>query len=320
MATHKAVQPGVVVSLVGPTASGKTELAIALAQHLGTEIVSADARQVYRGMAIGTAQPTDAERMAANHHLVDFLDPCDLYSAGSFEEDAVPLLSELATTRGAAILAGGSGMYVKAALTGLDALPADLTLRKQLNTQFNTDGLQPLVDRLAQLDPAHVSVMDTSNPQRVIRALEVCLVSGMPFSSFHTGAVKQRPWHVVSIGLDPDRNELRKRIAVRAHAMIAAGWLEETRALLPHRLENALNTLGYKELFEHLDGNLTMNEALERLVTRTRQFAKRQMTWFKKDTTTTWFQYDASNRDVAMRQALDHALKEVERLQGTPLH
>ena len=211
-------------------------------------------------------------------------------------------------------------MYVKAALTGLDALPADLTLRTQLNTQFNTNGLQPLVDRLAQLDPAHVNVMDTSNPQRVIRALEVCLVSGTPFSSFHTGAVKQRPWHVVSIGLDPDRNELRERIAVRAHAMIAAGWLEETRALLPHRLENALNTVGYKELFEHLDGNLTMNEALERLVTRTRQFAKRQMTWFKKDTTTTWFQYDASNRDVAMRQALDHALKEVERLQGTPLH
>lgn len=319
MATPKSVQPGVVVSVVGPTASGKTELAIALAQALGTEIVSADARQVYRGMAIGTAQPTSGERRAAKHHLVDFLAPSDLYSAGSFEQDAVPLLSQLCSDRGCAILAGGSGMYVKAALQGLDALPADLTLRTQLNKQFAEYGLAPLVDRLYELDPDHAQAMDTSNPQRVIRALEVCVVSGKPFSSFHTGVVKYRPWHVVSVGLDPDRTELRKRIAVRAHAMVEAGWLDETQALLPYRSENALNTVGYKELFEHLDGHMTMDQALELLITHTRQFAKRQMTWFKKDPATTWFAYDESNREDAIGQAMEHGVREVQRLQGTPL-
>ena len=320
MATHTSVQPGVVVSVVGPTASGKTELAIALAQQLGTEIVSADARQVYRGMAIGTAQPTAEERRAAKHHLVDFLEPSDLYSAGSFEADAVPLLSRLCAERGSAILAGGSGMYVKAALQGLDALPADLTLRKQLNAQFAEEGLAPLVERLAKLDPSHAKAMDTSNPQRVIRALEVCVISGKPFSSFHTGVVKHRPWHVVSVGLAPDRAELRERIAVRAHAMMDAGWLDETVGLLPYRSENALNTVGYKELFEHLDGHLTKEQALESLITHTRQFAKRQMTWFKKDPATTWFAYDNSNRADALREAMEHAKREVQRLQGMPLH
>ena len=320
MATHTSVQPGVVVSVVGPTASGKTELAIALAQKLNTEIVSADARQVYRGMGIGTAQPTSEERCEAKHHLVDFLEPNELYSAGSFEEDAVPLLSQLCSNRGSAILAGGSGMYVKAALQGLDALPADLTLRSQLNAQFAKEGLAPLVERLSKLDPRHAQGMDTSNPQRVIRALEVCLISGKPFSSFHKGVVKHRPWHVVSVGLDPDRAELRERIATRAHAMMEAGWLEETQCLVPHRLENALNTVGYKELFEHLDGHLTKEQALELLITHTRQFAKRQMTWFKKDPATTWFAYDNSNREGALRQAVEHAAREVQRLQGTPLH
>ena len=319
MAQRGALQPGVVVSVVGPTASGKTELAIALAQTLGTEIVNADARQVFRGMPIGTAQPTAEERAAAPHHLVDVLEPTKLYSAGTFEEDAVPLLSQLCSTRGAAVLAGGSGMYVKAALQGLDALPADTTLRGQLNDQVRTEGLAPLLARLEQLDPAHVAAMDTSNPQRVVRALEVCIVSGRPFSSFHSGTVKHRPWHVVSVGLDPDRTELRARIARRAHAMMAAGWLDETKALLPHRDANALNTVGYKELFQHLDGTLSLEEAVELVITRTRQFAKRQMTWFKKDPSTTWFAYDASTREEAMKRAVGHATQQVQRLQGQPL-
>ena len=211
-------------------------------------------------------------------------------------------------------------MYVKAALQGLDALPADLTLRSQLNAQFAKEGLAPIVERLSKLDPRHAQAMDTSNPQRVIRALEVCLISGKPFSSFHKGVVKHRPWHVVSVGLDPDRAELRERIATRAHAMMEAGWLEETQCLVPHRSENALNTVGYKELFEHLDGRLTKEQALELLITHTRQFAKRQMTWFKKDPATTWFAYDNSNREGALQQAVEHAAREVQRLQGTPLH
>ena len=319
MVQREALQPGVVVSVVGPTASGKTELAIALAQALGTEIVNADARQVFRGMPIGTAQPTAEERSAAPHHLVDFLDPTELYSAGTFEEDAVPLLSNLCTAHGSAILAGGSGMYVKAALQGLDALPADTVLRAQLNDQVLREGLAPLLARLEKLDPKHVAGMDTSNPQRVVRALEVCIVSGRPFSSFHSGVVKRRPWHVVSVGLDPDRAELRERIARRARVMMEAGWLDETRALLSHRDTNALNTVGYKELFQHLDGTLSLEETVELVITRTRQFAKRQMTWFKKDPQTAWFSYEAKNRADAMSAAMAHVEREVKRLQGTPL-
>ena len=319
MAERKAGQPGVVISVVGPTASGKTELAIALAQRLGTEIVNADARQVYRGMAIGTAQPTAAERAAAPHHLVDFLEPTQLYSAGTFEEQAVPLLDRLCQERGSAILAGGSGMYVKAALEGLDPLPADLDLRRQLNAEVGSMGLPHLVARLRELDPEHADAMDTSNPQRVVRALEVCLTSGRPFSSFHSGAVKSRDWHVVSVGLDPDRAELRERIALRAHAMMDSGWLEETRCLIPLRSENALNTVGYKELFQHLDGDMPLEDAVDLVITHTRQFAKRQMTWFRKDPRTTWFPYTHDSRGHALEAAVDYAVSEVARLQGSPL-
>lgn len=161
--------------------------------------------------------------------------------------------------------------------------------------------------------------MDRANPQRVVRALEVCLVAGRPFSSFHSGIVKRRPWHVVSVGLDPNRTELRERIARRAHLMMQAGWLEETNALLPHRGENALNTVGYKELFQHLDGTLSLDEAVELVINRTRQFAKRQMTWFRKDPATTWFAYEATSRAGAMSAAVNHAIQEVQRLQGTPI-
>ena len=319
MAEHKAGQPGVVISVVGPTASGKTELAIALAQRLGTEIVNADARQVYRGMAIGTAQPTAAERAAAPHHLVDFFEPTQLYSAGTFEEQAVPLLDRLCQERGSAVLAGGSGMYVKAALEGLEPLPADLDLRRQLNAEVASKGLPHLVARLRELDPEHADAMDTSNPQRVVRALEVCLTSGRPFSSFHSGAVKSRDWHVVSVGLDPDRAELRERIALRAHAMMDAGWLEETRRLIPLRSENALNTVGYKELFQHLDGDMPLEDAVDLVITHTRQFAKRQMTWFRKDPRTTWFPYTHDSRGHALEASVDYAVSEVARLQGSPL-
>lgn len=308
---------GVVVSIVGPTASGKTELAVALARHLQTEIVNADARQVYRGMAIGTAQPSPEELAAAKHHFVDFLAPSELFSAGAFEAQAVPVLNRLCAARGSAVLAGGSGMYVEAALRGLDPLPADLTLRHTLNGRLKDEGLTPLLDELRTLDPDHADRMDTSNPQRVVRALEVCLTSGKPFSSFHHGEPKSRPWRVVSIGLNPERGELRKRVATRAHAMMEAGWLEEAKALLPHRHENALNTVGYKELFEHLDGKCTLDEAVEWIVTRTRQFAKRQMTWFKKDPATTWFDYAADTRQNQIAAALAFGVEQVRALEDS---
>lgn len=301
---------GVVVSIVGPTASGKTELAIEVAKRLGTEIVNADARQVYKGMAIGTAQPTPKERSAAPHHFIDFLDPQTLYSAGAFEADAVPVLSALCRQNGTAVLAGGSGMYVEAALRGLDDLPADLAVRKVLNARLQSEGLDPLLEELKQLDPTHAEKMDANNPQRVVRALEVCLSTGVPFSSFHKGQEKERPWRVVSIGLRPDRALLRKRIGARAEQMMAQGWLEEVQALLPYRESNALNTVGYKELFQHLDGTMPLEDAMAQLTTKTRQFAKRQMTWFRKDPRTTWFDFDAHTRASSLERAADHAVAE----------
>jgi len=237
-----------------------------------------------------------------------------LFSAGAFEAQAVPVLSQLCAERGSAVLAGGSGMYVEAALRGLDPLPADLAVRSALNRRLKEEGLTPLMEELRTLDPTHAERMDTSNPQRVVRALEVCLTSGKPFSSFHHGEPKPRPWRVESIGLNPERSELRERIARRAHLMMEAGWLEEARALLPHRHENALNTLGYKELFEHLDGTCSLDEAVEWIVTRTRQFAKRQMTWFKKDPATTWFDYTADTREAQMKKAVAFGVEQVKAL------
>lgn len=308
---------GVVVSIVGPTASGKTELAIEVANRLGTEIVNADARQVFKGMAIGTAQPTAEERAAAPHHFIDFLEPESLYSAGAFEADAVPVLTSLCMQKGAAVLSGGSGMYVEAALRGLDNLPADLAVRKVLNARLASGGLDPLLEELKQLDPAHAEKMDVNNPQRVVRALEVCLSTGAPFSSFHKDQEKERPWRVVSIGLMPERALLRERIAERAERMMAQGWLDEAQALLPYRQTNALNTVGYKELFQHLDGTMPLEDAMAQLTTKTRQFAKRQMTWFRKDPKTTWFEFDVDTRASTLERAAAHAVAQAS---GSPLH
>lgn len=289
--------------VVGPTASGKTALAIDIAQALGTDIVSADARQVYHSMPIGTAAPTADERAQASHHLVEWLSPDTLYSAGQFEEDAVPILTRLCQEFGSAVLCGGSGMYVKAALEGLDDLPADLSIRKELNERLEREGLSALAQELTELDPTHAQGMDLLNPQRVVRALEVCLTSGKPFSSFHNQQPKTRPWQTVKVGLRPERAWMSQRIAHRAHAMMDAGWLEETKSLLPFEGHNALNTVGYKELFQHLHGQCSLEQALDDIIVHTRQFAKRQLTWFQKDEDVVWFDFDEHNQTQAMNEA-----------------
>ncbi|MGB2135381.1 MAG: tRNA (adenosine(37)-N6)-dimethylallyltransferase MiaA, partial [Flavobacteriales bacterium] len=200
------------VVVIGPTAVGKTALAIAVAKALHCEILNADSRQVYRGMPIGTAQPTAEERAAVPHHFVDFLEPDALYSAGQFESDALAWLEQWFAHRKCAVLSGGSGLYVKAVLEGLDPVPADLTIRTALNARLESEGLEVLVDELKRLDPAHAASMDTQNPQRVVRALEVCLASGKPFSSFHSSSTVQRPFDTLVIGLKRERAELINRI------------------------------------------------------------------------------------------------------------
>lgn len=287
--TRNAEERPLLVVVIGPTAVGKTARAIELAQSLGCEIVNADSRQVYQGMPIGTAQPTEAERAAVPHHFVDFVAPDALYSAGQFETDALRWLDGWFEDHRCAVLAGGSGLYVKAVLDGLDPMPADLGIRTQLNERLAAEGLLPLVEELKRLDPDHAARMDTQNPQRVIRALEVCLTSGKPFSSFHSEAKVDRPFDTLVIGLKMERNALIERIDRRVDAMLAEGLEGEVESLRPHWGANALQTVGYREWLPYFNGERSREEVAEEIKLRTRQFAKRQMTWFQKMDNVQWF-------------------------------
>ena len=300
------------ICVVGPTAIGKTSLGIKLAQKFKADVISADSRQIYKGMPIGTAAPTAEEQSQAKHHFVEFLTPDKLYSAGDFEKDAIKFLEEYFKTCPIAIMVGGSGLYVKGVVEGFDHLPAELEIRKTLNARFEAEGIEPLQGELEKLDPMHYSKMDTKNPQRVIRALEVCLTTGKPFSSFHKSddnadkkaggkageKAGERPFDIIQVGLEAPREVVNERIAKRTQIMLDQGWVEETKKLLQYRDENSLNTVGYKEIFAHLDGDMTLEEAQERIVISTRQFAKRQMTWFRKDKSITWFDYQDADKAI----------------------
>ena len=277
------------VVVIGPTAVGKTELAIAIAKALHCEILNADSRQVYRGMPIGTAQPTAAERAAVPHHFVDFLEPDARYSAGQFEGDALAWLEQWFAHRKCAVLSGGSGLYIKAVLDGLDPVPADLAIRTELNARLEAERLEVLVEELTRLDPPHAAAMDLQNPQRVVRALEVCLASGKPFSSFHSSTTIRRPFDALIIGLKRERAELIDRINRRVDRMMETGLKAEVEALRPHWSANALQTVGYREWSAFFEGEWSEAQVAEEIKLRTRQFAKRQMTWFKKMEGVQWF-------------------------------
>ena len=286
------------ICVVGPTAIGKTSLGIRLAQEFGADVISADSRQIYKGMAIGTAAPTAEEKAQARHHFVEFLDPDFLYSAGDFEKDLMEFLGDYFKDRDVAIMVGGSGLYVKGVVEGFDNLPADLELRKKLNSRLESEGLEPLQEELKKLDPEHFNKMDNQNPRRVVRALEVCLTSGKPMSSFHSKNQRKRDFDIVQIGLEAPREIINERITKRTQIMLDQGWLEETKALLPYRSKNSLNTVGYKELLAHIDGEMTLEQAQESIAISTRQFAKRQMTWFKKDPSIKWFNFKDTDSAV----------------------
>lgn len=281
--------PKQLLVICGPTASGKTALSIQLAQRLGTEILSADSRQVYRELPIGTAQPTAAELAQVPHHFIGTRSIQEDYSAGMYARDALAVLDRIFTEKDKVLMCGGTGLYIKAVCEGMDEVPpADAALREKLTAQWQHEGLPALLQQLETLDPVHFARMDRQNPQRVIRALEVCLLSGRPFSSFHTAQAQPRPFAVRKIGLLMPKTELDARIAQRTEAMMAAGWLDEAKAVFPYRHLNALNTVGYKELFDHLEGKTTLDEAVHLIQLHTVQFAKRQMTWFRKDPTVEW--------------------------------
>ena len=287
------------ISIVGPTAIGKTALSIKLATHFNTEIVSADSRQFFKEMQIGTAAPTADELSAAKHHFIHHKSIEDNYNVGAFEVDAIAKLSELYQTHDVVIMVGGSGLYVDAVTKGLDEFPnVKPEIREQLNTTLETKGLISLQEQLKELDLDAYNTIALENPHRVIRALEVCVGSGKPYSSFLNKNKKQRQFKTISIGLTADREIIYNRINSRVDIMVKEGLLEEAKALIPKQHLNALNTVGYKELFNYFNGEWTLDFAISEIKKNTRRFAKRQLTWFKKNKDTFWFDYQTNVNEI----------------------
>lgn len=282
-------QAGTLIVVGGPTASGKSAAAVALAKHFRTEVVSADSRQFYHQLRIGAASPTMEEMQGVRHHFVGHLSVEETMSAGAFARSAVPVIEDLLVERGTVVLVGGSGLYIDAVLNGFDPMPlGDHRIRTELQERFRRDGLDPLLQRLAELDPAIMERIDQRNPHRVIRALEVCLTSGRPYSAQRSGNAEERPWKSVCLAMDLPREELYRRIDARFDAMMTAGLLEEARSLFPFRHLNALQTVGYRELFLHMAGELDLASAVALAKQHTRNFAKRQLTWLRRSDAWNW--------------------------------
>lgn len=260
---------------------------------MDTVILSADSRQFYREMSIGTAKPSDEELTAVPHYFINSHSIQQEFSVGDYEEGALKLLDQLFKEKKAVILTGGSGLYINAVTEGFDNLPkASAELRKRLNQQFQNEGIELLRDQLQKLDPAYYEEVDLNNPQRIVRALEVCIAAGKPFSSFRSRIKKERPFEIIKIGLIKERGELYGQINQRVDKMVEAGLVEEVRSLMPYRHLNALQTVGYSEIFDFLDGKTTLERAIALIKQNTRRYAKRQLTWFRKDPDIKWFQPD----------------------------
>ncbi|MBR0050136.1 MAG: tRNA (adenosine(37)-N6)-dimethylallyltransferase MiaA [Prevotella sp.] len=284
---------GRLIVITGPTAVGKTELCMELAHMLRTPIINADSRQLFRDLRIGTAQPTAQQMAEVRHYFVGTLALGDYYSASMYEQQVLELLQQLFNHSDYALLSGGSMMYIDAVCNGIDDIPTvDEHTRSTLKRRLAQEGLEALCEELRQRDPEHYAVVDRRNPRRVVHALEICIMTGRTYTSFRKAEKKERPFEIIKIGLNRDRGELYERINRRTDQMMADGLLDEVRRLLPYRNANALNTVGYKELFEHLDGRWTLDEAVERIKGNTRRYARKQLTWFKRDDTVTWFHPD----------------------------
>ena len=290
MAMTMSSKHGTLIVVVGPTGSGKTSLSVELARHYSAPIISTDSRQFYRGMAIGTAQPTAEELAAAKHYFIADREVEDGFNRGKYETEALVLLERLFTENDYVVAVGGSGLYVQALCEGMDDLPdADPALREELKQRLESEGLDSLVAQLRTLDPKYAEEVDLCNPARVTRALEVCLTTGRPYSEQRKGVTAERPFNIIKIGTDMPRDVLYDRINRRVDMMVADGLEAEARTMYPKRHLNALQTVGYRELFEYFDGNCTLEEAVELVKRNSRRYAKRQLTWFRRDTQTAWF-------------------------------
>jgi len=287
------------IAVVGPTAIGKTALSIKLANHYNTEIVSADSRQFYKEMTIGTAVPSKEELSAAKHHFIQNLSVTEDYSVGDFERDGLALLEKLFKLQDIVILVGGSGLYVNAIVKGLNHFPdVDESIRLKLNDSLKNEGLEPLQNQLKTLDPKYFEKVDIHNPHRVIRALEICIGTQKTYTSFLEQDKEERPFNTITVGLEAYRTKIYERINDRVDIMMAEGLLKEVKSLEPYKNYNALNTVGYKELFNYLDDEWSLEFAISEIKKNTRRFAKRQLTWFKKNSDTLWFNYKTTEKTI----------------------
>jgi tRNA dimethylallyltransferase len=281
------------VIIAGPTAVGKTAVAVKVAQSVNTEIISCDSRQMYREMSIGTAVPSPEELKAVRHHFIQTLSIYDYYNASIFEQQALDVLRALFDEKDVVVMTGGSGLYSKAVKTGIDDIPTiDPGLRKELIELHKQKGLEEIRQKLKELDPDYYSQVDLNNPKRILKALEISLMTGKPYSSFLTGKKKERDFTIITIGLDRERKELYGRINSRVDQMVQQGLLSEARSLYDKSGKkniNALNTVGYRELFDHFDGKAGKDEAIEQIKSNTRKYARKQLTWLRKDEDTRWF-------------------------------
>ncbi len=298
------------ITIIGPTAIGKTALAIQLAQHFGCEILSCDSRQFFKEMEIGTAVPTPEERNAVPHHFIQTKSIFEAYSVGDYEQEALALLEALFAKNAIQIMVGGSGLYVDAVLKGFDDFPEiDPEVRNAINKAYNDYGLPWLQEKLRQSDPSYYAKINTENPQtlqnpqRMKRFVEVCIGTGKPYSSFIGKKQNERPFNSVIIGLEANREVLYNRINERVDHMMQQGLLEEVQTLYPHQSLNALQTVGYRELFDYIDQKVTLEEAVENIKMNTRRFAKRQLTWFKRTEKVHWFDY-AEKPETILKQLL----------------
>jgi len=287
------------LAVVGPTGIGKTALGIQLAKHFNTEIVSADSRQFFKEMEIGTAVPSKEELEQAPHHFIQHKSIFEPYSVGDFEKEALSLLEGLFQKKDMVVMVGGSGLYVDAVISGLDEFPeVDSEIRSKLNRRLEDEGLQSLQKELKQKDPEYYKSVDLENPHRLIRALEVCVASGKPFSSFLDKPRAARPFKSFYIGIDAPRETIYERINTRVDLMMEAGLLKEAENLYTNKDLNALQTVGYKELFEYIEGNCSLEFAISEIKKNTRRFAKRQLTWLRKNETILWVPYNAEPEEV----------------------
>ena len=288
--THTTMNTKTLIVIVGPTGSGKTDLSIRVAEHYDCPIISTDSRQFYRGIPIGTAQPDNEQLERVEHHFIASHELTDDFNCGAYEVAALKRLEELFYKHDTVVAVGGSGLYVKALCEGMDDLPeVEPALRQQLSDRLKREGLEALAEQLRELDPTFYEVVDRKNPARVLRALEVCIATGKPYSALRTGVKRERPFNIVKIGVTMERAVLYERIDRRVDIMVEAGLEQEARKVYPLRHLNSLQTVGYREMFDYFDGSISRDEAIELIKRNSRRYAKRQLTWFGRDGEIEWF-------------------------------